>query len=87
MIKKRFRVVNHDEYDYELDYITDNYKRMHIEDVCNMLNTLYEENQHLQKMNELLIAEIRWNKEQKLQSKDKTPRITPKEFRERIKND
>jgi hypothetical protein len=40
---KRFRVVNHDEYDYELDYITDNNKRMHIEDVCDLLNEQHEE--------------------------------------------
>lgn len=58
-----------------------------IREVCDLLNNLYEENQQLQKMNELLIAEIRWNKEQKLQSKNKTPRITPKEIREKIQND
>ena len=47
MTKKRFRLVNHDEYDYELDYIMDNYKRMHISDVCDLLNTFNEENEYL----------------------------------------
>lgn len=45
MIEKRFRVINHD--DYELDYITDNNKRMHIEDVCDLLNNLVNENEQL----------------------------------------
>ena len=58
MTQKRFRVFNHDEYDYELDYITDNGKQMHIEDVCDLLNQLHEENIKLKKVieeNEKLI--------------------------------
>ena len=42
MTEKRFRIVNHDEFDYELDYIMDNYKRMHISDVCDLLNEQHE---------------------------------------------
>ena len=45
------------------------------------LNELHDENQKLQKMNELLIAEIRWNREKTI--KDKTRRITPKEYEEK----
>ena len=55
-----------------------------IELFCRRLNKIHEENQHLKKMNELLFAEIRWNKEQRLKSRDMTPRLTPKELRERV---
>lgn len=55
--------------------------------IVNELNSLHEENQKLKKMNELLIAEVMWNKQQKLKSKDKTPRITPKEWDLKIKNE
>lgn len=76
---------------YHLGFICEKrdgeYYSFTIREVCDLLNNFYEENQQLQKMNELLIAEIRWNKEQKIQSKDKTPRLIPKEVRERIKND
>ena len=46
-------------------------------------DALHEENQQLKKMNELLIAEIRWNREKTI--KDKTRRITPKEYEEKKK--
>ena len=56
MTEKRFKLVNHDEYDYELDYIMDNYKRMHISDVCDLLNIFNEENEQLKQDNIGLIG-------------------------------
>ena len=41
MTKQRYRVINHDEYDYELDYIVDSqqgFKQVHIDDCCKLMN-------------------------------------------------
>ena len=45
MTEKRFRAIYCD--DYAMDYITDNGKQMHIDDVVECLNTLHEENEQL----------------------------------------
>ena len=49
MTAKRFRAIYCD--DYAMDYITDNGKQMHIDDVVECLNHLHEENKRLKKLN------------------------------------
>ena len=66
MTEKRFRIVYHDEYDYELDYITDNAKQMHIEDIftetdkpiLDVLNEIAEENEELKNENAKMKKEL-----------------------------
>ena len=64
MANKRYRVINHDEYDYELDYIADsenNFKKVDLYDCCDLLNELNEENQRLNEFKNKLFRLINDN--------------------------
>lgn len=48
MSEKKFYVVYHDEYDYDLNYVADEKdNKLDAEDCCDLLNQLSEENEQL----------------------------------------